>query len=91
MYKPHTIEQYKVYRFLEENFALEHFLLATFVALRTDAGGQNRWKKSRLPFLNDCVQEIPIPAPAAPETVIAFSKAIPQPYDPAQSSMTLKR
>lgn len=26
MYKPHTIEQYKVYRFLEENFALEHFL-----------------------------------------------------------------
>ena len=25
MYKPHTIEQYKVYRFLEENFALEHF------------------------------------------------------------------
>ena len=27
MYKPHTIEQYKVYRFLEENFALEHFLL----------------------------------------------------------------
>lgn len=24
MYKPHTIEQYKVYRFLEENFALEH-------------------------------------------------------------------
>ena len=28
MYKPHTIEQYKVYRFLEENFALEHFLLA---------------------------------------------------------------
>ena len=28
MYKPHTIEQYKVYHFLEENFALEHFLLA---------------------------------------------------------------
>ena len=28
MYKPHTIEQYKVNRFLEENFALEHFLLA---------------------------------------------------------------
>ena len=27
MYKPHTIEQYKVYRFLEENFALEHSLL----------------------------------------------------------------
>ena len=56
MYKPHTIEQYKVYRFLEENFALEHFLLAP------------------LSRFNDCVQEIPVPAPAAPKTVIAFLK-----------------
>ena len=47
MYKPHTIEQYKVYRFLEENFALEHFLLAPLsrFGLMTKPV-----KKSRLPF-----------------------------------------
>lgn len=73
MYKPHTIEQYKVYRFLEENFALEHFLLAPlsrFGLMLEDKTGE----KIAFAFLNDCVQEIPIPAPAAPETVIAFLK-----------------
>ena len=73
MYKPHTIEQYKVYRFLEENFALEHFLLAPlsrFGLMLEDKTGE----KIAFAFLNDCVQEIPVPAPAAPETVIAFLK-----------------
>ena len=42
MYKPHTIEQYKVYRFLEENFCAGAFPARSFVTLRTDAGGQNR-------------------------------------------------
>lgn len=49
MYKPHTIEQYKVYRFLEENFALEHFLLAPlsrFGLILED----KPVRKSRLPF-----------------------------------------
>ncbi|MFR5005762.1 MAG: hypothetical protein ACLTDZ_03235 [Oscillospiraceae bacterium] len=73
MYKPHTIEQYKVYRFLEENFALEHFLLAPlsrFGLMLEDKTGE----KIAFAFLNDCVQEIPVPAPAAPETVTAFLK-----------------
>ena len=73
MYKPHTIEQYKVYRFLEENFALEHFLLAPlsrFGLMLEDKTGE----KIAFAFLNNCVQEIPVPAPAAPETVIAFLK-----------------
>ena len=73
MYKPHTIEQYKVYRFLEENFALEHFLLAPlsrFGLMLEDKTGE----KIAFAFLNDCVQEIPVPAPAAPKTVIAFLK-----------------
>ena len=73
MYKPHTIEQYKVYRFLEENFALEHFLLAPlsrFGLMLEDKTGE----KIAFSFLNDCVQEIPVPAPAAPEIVIAFLK-----------------
>ena len=73
MYKPHTIEQYKVYRFLEENFALEHFLLAPlsrFGLMLEDKTGE----KIAFAFLNNCVQEIPVPAPAAPETVTAFLK-----------------
>ena len=60
MYKPHTIEQYKVYRFLEENFALEHFLLAPlsrFGLMLEDKTGE----KIAFSFLNDCVQEIPVP------------------------------
>ncbi len=73
MYKPHTIEQYKVYRFLEENFALEHFLLAPlsrFGLMLEDKTDE----KIAFAFLNNCVQEIPVPAPAAPKTVIAFLK-----------------
>ena len=27
MYKPYTIDRYKVYQFLEQTFALEYFLL----------------------------------------------------------------
>lgn len=60
-------------RFLEENFALEHFLLAPlsrFGLMLEDKTGE----KIAFAFLNDCVQEIPVPAPAAPETVIAFLK-----------------
>ena len=89
MYKPHTIEQYKVYRFLEENFALEHFLLAPlsrFGLMLEDKTDE----KIAFAFLNNCVQEIPVPAPADPETVTAFlnnSAAL----RPTQSSMTLKR
>ena len=73
MYKPHTIEQYKVYRFLEENFALEHFLLAPlsrFGLMLEDKTDE----KIAFAFLNNCVQEIPVPAPADPETVTAFLK-----------------
>lgn len=28
MYKPHTIEQYKIQQFLDANFAMEHFLVS---------------------------------------------------------------
>ena len=69
MYKPHTIEQYKVYRFLEENFALEHFLLAPlsrFGLMLEDKTGE----KIAFAFLNDCGNSN------------RFSKTIPQPYAP---------
>ena len=81
MYKPHTIEQYKVYRFLEENFALEHFLLAPlsrFGLMLEDKTGE----KIAFAFLNDCVQEIPVPSSSCSRNSNRFSKAIPQPYAP---------
>ena len=28
MYKPHTIEQYKIQQFLDANFVMEHFLVS---------------------------------------------------------------
>ena len=28
MYKPHTIEQYKIQQFLDHTFAMEHFLVS---------------------------------------------------------------
>ena len=49
MYKPHTIEQYKIQQFLDHTFAMEHFLVysiypAPHSCWRTDA-------VSGLPFL----------------------------------------
>lgn len=41
MYKPHTIEQYKIQQFLDHTFAMEHFLVSPLsrsaLMLRTDA------------------------------------------------------
>ena len=38
MYKPHTIEQYKIQRFLDDTFAMEHFGLTAVPHLAL-AGG----------------------------------------------------
>lgn len=51
----------------------EHFLLAPlsrFGLILEDKTGE----KIAFAFLNNCVQEIPVPAPADPETVTAFLK-----------------
>ena len=31
MYKPHTIEQYKIQQFLDHTFAMEHFLVLSLI------------------------------------------------------------
>lgn len=73
MYKPQTIEQYKVYQFLAENFALEHFLLAPIsrsgLQLEDKTG-----EKIAFAFQDNCVQEVPVPAPASLEAAQAFFK-----------------
>ena len=44
MYKPHTIEQYKIQRFLDETFAMEHFIVSplsrTSLLLEDETGEQ---------------------------------------------------
>ena len=80
MYKPHTIEQYKVYRFLEENFALEHFLLAPlsrFGLMLEDKTGE----KIAFAFLNDCAGNTRTSSSRSGNGN-RFSKTIPQPYAP---------
>ena len=74
MYKPHTIEQYKVYRFLEENFALEHFLLAPlsrFGLMLEDKTGEKIACAG-----NTCTGS------SCSENSNRFFKTIPQPYAP---------
>src|SRR5699024_12686079 len=71
MYKPHTIEQYKIQRFLDETFAMEHFLVSplsrTSLLLEDETGEQLAFG-----FLDDEVREIPLPPPAAPEEIKDF-------------------
>ena len=82
MYKPHTIEQYKIQRFLDETFAMEHFLVSplsrTSLLLEDETGEQLAFG-----FLDDEVREIPLPPPAAPEEIKDFIRRIralnPQP------------
>lgn len=58
MYKPHTIEQYKIQQFLDANFVMEHFLVSplsrTSLLLEDKTGEQIafgfliiKYKKSR--------------------------------------------
>ncbi len=82
MYKPQTIEQYKVHRFLKKNFALEHFLLSPLsrsgLILEDKAGEQIAFA-----FQNGSVSEVAVPTPATREEADAFfekfSKLNPRP------------
>lgn len=71
MYKPHTIEQYKIQQFLDANFVMEHFLVSplsrTSLLLEDKTGEQIAFG-----FFDNKVQEIPIPPPAKLEDVQAF-------------------
>ena len=57
MYKPHTIEQYKIQQFLDANFAMEHFLVSPLsrisLLLEDKTGDQIAFG-----FLDNKVQEI---------------------------------
>ena len=71
MYKPHTIEQFKVQQFLEHTFAIDHFLvspLSRTALMLEDKDGE----RIAFSFSDNEVREIPIPPAADLEKVKAF-------------------
>jgi hypothetical protein len=73
MYKPHTVEQYKIVKYLKEDqhFVMDHFILSplsrSVLLLENRTGTQLAFYYS-----HGSVTEIPIPAPPDPNEVLAF-------------------
>jgi len=73
MYKPHTIEQYKIQQFLNQTFAMEHFLvspLSRTALMLEDRTGE----RIAFSFLDGEVRETPLPPAADPEDVKSANK-----------------
>jgi hypothetical protein len=71
MFKPRTIDQFKVYRFLKERFALDHFLVAPIsrsALLLEDRTGD----KLAFALQNGDILEVEIPVPPSLEAVHTF-------------------
>lgn len=71
MFKPRTIGQFKVYRFLKERFELDHFLvwpISRSALLLEDRTGD----RLAFAFQEDTVREVEIPEPPDQDTVRAF-------------------
>ena len=87
MYKPHTIEQYKIQRFLDETFAMEHFLVSplsrTSLLLEDETGEQLAFG-----FLDEEVREIPLPPP--PRKKSKISSGVSGPSIPNRVCVPLK-
>lgn len=82
MYKPQTIEQFKIFRFLkEQGFVMDQFILSplsrTALLVEDSVGDQLAFS-----FKNGAVVETPIPAPAHKEEVLAFIQSFRE--DPAR-------
>lgn len=74
MYKPQTIEQYKIHCYLKEQFHLEQCLLSPLSRssmLLEDLAGD----KIAFGYENGAVREIAVPLPSDPEKVKAFLKS----------------
>lgn len=75
MYKPHTVEQFKVWQFLKERFYLEHFILSPIsrkALMLEDKTGE------RIVFAWDGKNAVeqPVPEPASDEVVNAFFRKL---------------
>lgn len=74
MYKPQTIDQFKVWRFLDANFVMTHFLLSPVsrsALMIEDIDGD----RMAFGWAGDHVEEQPLPVPASPEVLRAFYRA----------------
>ena len=74
MYKPHTIEQYKIQQFLDHTFAMEHFLvspLSRSALMLEDRCGE----RIAFSFSDNEVREIPIPSAPSPDKVKSFIRS----------------
>lgn len=74
MYKPHTIEQYKIQQFLDHTFAMEHFLvspLSRSALMLEDRCGE----RIAFSFSDNEVREIPIPSAPSPDKVKLFIRS----------------
>lgn len=74
MYKPHTIEQYKIQQFLDHTFAMEHFLvspLSRSALILEDRCGE----RIAFSFSDNEVREIPIPSAPSPDKVTSFIRS----------------
>lgn len=74
MYKPHTIEQFKVWQFLKEHFVLEEFILSP-VSRRALMLEDKTGERIVFAWNGEAAVEEPVPEPADPEAVEAFLKA----------------
>lgn len=74
MYKPHTIEQFKVWRFLKERFLLEEFILSP-VSRRALMLEDKTGERIVFAWNGETAVEEPVPEPADPETIRVFLKA----------------
>ena len=74
MYKPHTIEQYKVWQFLNQNFVMDQFLLAPISrnALMVEDKTGDRLV---FEYRNGEIREFPEPTQASPAVVKSFVEA----------------
>ena len=74
MYKPHTIEQFKVWQFLKERFVLEEFILSP-VSRRALMLEDKTGERIVFAWNGETAVEEPVPESANPEAVRAFLKA----------------
>lgn len=74
MYKPHTVEQFKVWQFLKERFVLEEFILSP-VSRRALMLEDKTGERIVFAWSGETAVEEPVPELADPEIVRAFLKA----------------
>ena len=71
MFKPHTIEQFKILQYLKRNFEMEHFILSPVsrnTLMLEDAAGD----QIAFTYREDCIKQVPIPEPSSDTEIHAF-------------------